>query len=56
MKDILVSEPSLSDAEHDVQHLDLIDHDHCVYGDRPLTIDVDDTIGWLDSKAKVDCV
>ena len=53
MKDILLAEPALSDAEHDVDHLDVIDHDNCVYSGRPLTIDVDDTIGWYDGTAKV---
>jgi len=52
MKDILLAEPALSDAEHDVDHLDVIDHDNCVYSGRPLTIDVDDTIGWYDGTAK----
>ena len=53
MKDLLLSEPALSNAQHEVEHLDVIDQSDCVYGERPLTIDVDDTIGWYDGTAKV---
>merc|ERR1719308_415490 len=39
MKDLLLSEPALSNAQHEVEHLDVIDQSDCVYGERPLTID-----------------
>ena len=45
MKAVLLNNPALKDAEDDASHLDIIDHSDCVYGDRPLTIDVDDIIG-----------
>ena len=52
MKDVLLNEPALTDAEDDINHLDTIDHANCVYGDRPLTIDVDDLLSD-DLKTKV---
>ena len=44
MKDVLLNDPALTNAEDDINHLDTIDHANCLYGDRPLTIDVDDFI------------
>ena len=44
MKDVLLNDPALTNAEDDINHLDTIDHANCVYGDRPLTIDVDDLL------------
>eukprot|EP00092_Neocalanus_flemingeri_P104808 GFUD01134288.1.p1 GENE.GFUD01134288.1~~GFUD01134288.1.p1 ORF type:complete len:259 (+),score=65.24 GFUD01134288.1:92-778(+) len=44
MKNVLLSDPALNDAEDDVSHLDAIDHADCKYGDRPLTIDVDKVV------------
>ena len=52
MKDVLLNDPALTNAEDDINHLDTIDHAKCVYGDRPLTIDVDDLLGD-DNKIKV---
>ena len=52
LKDVLLHNPGLKDAEDDINHLDTIDHTNCVYGDRPLTIDVDDFISG-DLKTKV---
>jgi hypothetical protein len=52
MKDVLLNDPALTNAEDDISHLDTIDHANCVYGDRPLTIDVEDLLSE-DLKTKV---
>ena len=52
MKDVLLNDAAIIDAEEDIKHLDTIDHANCVYGDRPLTVDVDDLLSD-DNKTKV---
>ena len=44
MKDVLLNDAAIIDAEEDIKHLDTIRHANCVYGDRPLIIDVDDLL------------
>ena len=52
MKDVLLNDAAITDEEEDIKHLDTIDHANCVYGDRPLTIDVADLLSE-DLKTKV---
>ena len=52
MKDVLLNDPALTNAEDYINQLDIIDHATCVYGDNPLTVDVDDLLSD-DNKTKV---